>query len=116
MRAKRSLIDTLLPPSSPSSYSLPHTQLSRGALLSIDLQLLGHSEFFKVQFSKTVFSTMFQTWIAAMLFLGGGGFRLCASNNIKCLRQINLKPQITPVLRWEYNQSLLADMTPNHKK
>lgn len=73
MRAKRRLTDTLL-----ASLSLIHSpshypalslwvQLCHRALLYIDLQLLTHSEFFKVQFSKTILLTVLRAWISAFV-------------------------------------------------
>lgn len=71
MRAKRRLIDThSLSCFLCLSLSLSFwVRLCRRALLSADLQLLIHSEFFKVQFSKTVFLTVLRAWIAAHLLL-----------------------------------------------
>lgn len=146
MRAKRRLIDTLLAPLSLSSslslsFSL-RVQLCRGALHFIDLQLLTHSEFFKVQFSKTIFLTVLRAWITAHLFLRRlsgktGTIEVGLSKKKKkrrkkslkciaplcfqyyqCLLQINSPATTAPALHPECYQSLLQidSQKYNHKK
>lgn len=116
MRAKRWLIDTLLVLSLCLARSLSlQVQLCRGALLSIDLQLLTHSEFFKVQFSKTIFLTVLRAWITAHLFLRRRSCRTGTQKlskgkkGLKCIVSLFFTPSMfTSDKLTKYNHSSIA--------